>query len=113
MNKHLTIARPAPDEYPEDFKQYINLVPGDDLLGYLNTPTVTVSSVASGLSEEQLRHRYAEGKWSIKDIFCHIVDCERIYGYRALCIARGDKTALPGFEENDYAKTAHADERRI
>jgi hypothetical protein len=113
MNKYSIISRPEPDEYPEDFRQYIQLVPGDDLLGYLNNPTITVSSVADGLSEDQLLYRYATGKWSVKDIFCHIIDCERIYNYRALCIARGDKTALPDFEENDYAKTADADERPV
>jgi hypothetical protein len=113
MNEHLIIMPPEPAEYPEDFKQYIMLVPGEDLLDYLTTQTHSVSSMASSLSEDQLLYRYAEGKWSIKDIFCHVIDCERIYNYRALCIARGDKTELPGFEENDYAKTAHADARPI
>ena len=104
---------PEPAEYPEDFKQYIMLVPGEDLLDYLTTQTHSVSSMASSLSEDQLLYRYAEGKWSIKDIFCHLIDCERIYNYRALCIARGEKIALPGFEENDYAATANADLRDI
>lgn len=113
MIKHLLISRPELAEFPEDFNQYIALVPGNDLLGYLDTQTESVASLANTLSEEQLLYRYAEGKWSVKDIFCHLIDCERIYNYRALCIARGDKTELPGFEENDYAKTAHADARQI
>ena len=113
MKEHRIITRPEPSEFPEDFKQYIALVPGNDLLGYFDTQTESVATVAGTLSEEQLLYRYAEGKWSVKDIFCHLIDCERIYNYRALCIARGDKTELPGFEENDYAKAAHADEHPI
>ena len=113
MTKHLLISRPEPGEYPGELNQYISLVPGNDLLGYFDTQTLSVVTLACTLSEEQLLYRYAEGKWSVKDIFCHLIDCERIYNYRALCIARGDKTALPGFEENDYAKTAHADIRDI
>lgn len=113
MRKHLLISRPEPAEYPNELNQYISLVPGNDLLEYFDTQTLSIASLASTLSEEQLLFRYAEGKWSVKDIFCHLIDCERIYNYRALCIARGDKTELPGFEENDYAKTAHADARNI
>jgi hypothetical protein len=113
MQEQLIITKPEAGEYPEDFRQYISLVPGNDLLGYLGSQTRSVSSVASSLSEDQLRYRYAKGKWSVKDIFCHIIDCERIYDYRALCIARGDKTELPGFEENVYATNAQADGRQI
>jgi len=113
MIQHQIISRPGSGEYPEEFDQYIKLVPGNDLLGYFDSQTLSITSLAGVLSEEQLLYRYAQGKWSIKDIFCHMIDCERIYDYRALCIARGDTTALPGFEENDYAKTAKADDRKI
>jgi hypothetical protein len=113
MKDHLFISRPEPSEYPEDLKHYIALAPGNDLLAYFDSQTLSVASLAGTLSEEQLLYRYAEGKWSVKDVFCHLIDCERIYDYRALCIARGDTTNLPGFEENDYAKTAHADKRDI
>ena len=57
--------------------------------------------------------RYAEGKWTIKDIILHLIDAERIFAYRALRIARNDKTALPGFEENDYVISANANEREF
>ncbi len=113
MNEHLIITPPGPDEYPEEFDHYVRLVPSQDLLGYFNTQTLSVSSLAATLSEDRLAYRYAEGKWSVKDIFCHLIDCERIYDYRALCISRGDKMELPGFEENDYAAAAHADSRDI
>ncbi|WP_291116072.1 DinB family protein [Flavobacterium sp. UBA6135] len=57
--------------------------------------------------------RYAEGKWTIKDILQHLIDAERIFAYRALRIARNDTTPLPGFEENDYVETAHANRRSV
>ena len=113
MNPKPIISRPEPSEYPESQKLYIDIVETNDLLSYFESQTESVASIAPALSEEQLLFRYAPNKWSIKDIFAHIIDCERIYSYRMLCIARGDKTELPGFEENDYAVTAIADARDV
>jgi hypothetical protein len=109
--KNLVISKPTPDEYPADFDHYVKLVPSNDLLAYFDSQKESVASLASTLTEDKLHYRYAPGKWSIKDIFGHLIDCERIYSYRALCIARGEKLPLPGFEENDYAREAHADKR--
>lgn len=58
-------------------------------------------------------YRYAEGKWVIKDIIQHVIDCERIFSYRALRFSRGDTTELPGFDENSYASNANAVNRTI
>jgi uncharacterized damage-inducible protein DinB len=60
-----------------------------------------------------LLHRYAEGKWTIKEILGHIVDDERIYVYRALRFARNDSTELPGFEQDHYAQYSEANKREI
>jgi len=57
--------------------------------------------------------RYAEGKWTLKDIIQHLIDAERIFAYRALRIARADQTPLPGFNENDYVPAANADRRHL
>jgi uncharacterized damage-inducible protein DinB len=65
------------------------------------------------LPEERLAYRYAEGKWTIKEILVHVSDDERIYAYRALRFARGDKTELPGFEQDDYAAHSGANARDI
>lgn len=62
---------------------------------------------------DKFDYRYAEGKWTIKDIIQHIIDAERIFTYRALCFARKDSTQLPGFEEDDYVVEANADRRSI
>lgn len=62
---------------------------------------------------DKFDYRYAEGKWTIKDIIQHIIDAERIFSYRALRISRNDQTPLPGFEENDYVEHTNANARSI
>jgi uncharacterized damage-inducible protein DinB len=62
---------------------------------------------------DKFDYRYAEGKWTIKDIIQHVIDTERIFAYRALRISRNDITPLPGFEENDYVENTKANERGI
>ena len=62
---------------------------------------------------EKFDYRYAEGKWTIKDIIQHIIDAERIFSYRALRISRNDKTPLSGFEENEFVKNTNANNRNI
>ena len=111
--KNIIITKPTPNEYPADFDHYVKLVPSNDLLAYFDSQTESVATLGARLTEEQLHYRYAPGKWSIQDVFGHLIDCERIYGYRALCIARAEKLPLPGFEENDYARESNADKRDI
>lgn len=65
------------------------------------------------IPSDKLNYRYSEGKWTVKDIILHLIDAERIFAYRALRIARNDKTELPGFEENDYVIEANASERSL
>ena len=65
------------------------------------------------LTPEQASHRYADGKWNVKELLGHMMDGERIFIYRLLRIARGDKIPLPAFDENEYAKTSNADSRSL
>ena len=62
---------------------------------------------------DRFEYRYAEGKWTIKDIIQHVIDTERIFAYRALRFSRNDKTPLPSFEENDYADNTNSNSRSI
>jgi uncharacterized damage-inducible protein DinB len=107
----MAIQRPADGEFALYYKKYVELVPQNDLLSYFTSQTENLASLLNSLPEEKLLYRYAEGKWSIKDVAQHVIDGERIFCYRALSIARADAKPLPGFEENEYAAIAHADDR--
>jgi uncharacterized damage-inducible protein DinB len=92
-------------------QNYVGLVPNGDLIHILDSNSKRVFQLLYSFTPDTLTYRYAEGKWSIPQIVVHMIDTERIFSYRILCIARGDKTPLPGYEENDYAKVCNADER--
>ncbi len=83
------------------------------LLEQLKQSLLTVKELVASLSEDELNHRYASNKWSVKEILVHIIDDERIYAYRALAFGRNDKTNLPGFEENEYTQYADTHLRSI
>lgn len=107
------IQRPLSSEYPVYYEQYISKVQGTDLLQSMQTTHRETQSFIGSLTEEQLLYRYAEGKWSIKEIVGHLIDAERIFAYRMLRFARKDTTDLPGFEENDYVLASNAGTRSI
>lgn len=98
----IRIARPAPHEHIEYYGRYITLVPGEDAWPVLLRQLDESMALLSRVSDQKALYRYAEGKWSVKEVIGHVTDGERIFGYRALRFAREDKTPLPGFEENDY-----------
>lgn len=105
------MARPDISNVPEWFHGYINQTSENDVLEAIKSNTEASLVFFHSIPEEKWTHRYAEGKWSIKEMVQHIIDAERIFSYRALCFARGEKQSLPGFEENDYAAASKADKR--
>ena len=107
------IPRPAASEYAPFYARYVDGVPDGDLPSILQAQLNQVLSFARGLSEERGGHRYAPGKWSIREVLGHMVDVERIFAYRALRIARGDATPLAGFEENAYVQAGRFDARTL
>jgi uncharacterized damage-inducible protein DinB len=107
------ITYPAPSEHAGFFSRYVQKAQTDDLIEGLTASYVYIMGLMQGLSEEQLLHRYAEGKWSVKEVLVHIMDTERIFAYRALRFARQDKTELPGFDQDLYIKPSKADSRDI
>jgi uncharacterized damage-inducible protein DinB len=110
----MKIEKPVEGEYAPYTLSYIGLLPDDGLvLQHLEDNLKATSDFILSLPEEKLTSRYAEGKWTIKEILVHIIDDERIYAYRALRFARNDKTELPGFEQDDYARHSGANERDI
>lgn len=108
------IEKPEEGEYAPYTIMYIGLLPDDGLvLKYLEENLKATTDFILSLPEEKLLHRYAGGKWTIKEILVHLIDDERIYAYRALRFARNDKTELPGFEQDDYAAHSGANGREI
>jgi hypothetical protein len=100
----LTIARPEPGEYAPYYERYISLVPGSDILRTLDTQRRQMLLLLSGRDESDGDIHYAPDKWSAKEVLGHVCDTERIFAYRALRIARGDRTPIEGFEQDDYVK---------
>jgi len=108
------IEKPKDNEFPPYANMYIQLLPDDGLLlKHLKNNFKSTKELILSLPEEKLNYRYAENKWTIKEVLVHIIDDERIYGYRALRFARNDKTELPGFEQDDYVLYSQANERNI
>jgi len=108
------IEKPKEGEYPPYAIMYIGLLPDDGLvLKHLKNNLKATKDFILSLPEKKLIYRYAEGKWTIKEVLVHIIDDERIYAYRALRFARNDPTELPGFEQEDYARHSGANERSI
>lgn len=103
----------SPDEYSIFNSTYMKATGNKSLLEGLVDGLPQLINFVKEIPLEKLEYRYAEGKWTIKDIILHIIDTERIFAYRALRISRGDKTPLPGFEENDYVPFAFANSRSI
>src|SRR5258705_10717203 len=109
-----TIEKPDPKEYTQHAAQYIDLLPDDgQVLQHLENNFITIKNLIFSLPAEKLLYRYAEKKWTIKEVLVHLVDDERIYAYRALCFARNEAKPLPGFDEKDYAYFSKANERDI
>ena len=108
------IQKPDEGEYSPYAIMYIKLLPEDGLvLKHLKENFKRLQFFILSLPEEKLTYRYAENKWTIKEMLVHIMDDERIYAYRALRIARNDKTPLPGFEQDDYVPYSRANERSL
>jgi uncharacterized damage-inducible protein DinB len=105
------ISRPAENEYAPYYGQYVSKVPNGDLLNFLDLQPGEFNGLVNDLSDEQATQPPAPGKWSVKQVLGHLCDTERIMGYRALRFARGDKTEIEGFEQDDYVASANSNGR--
>lgn len=102
---------PVHGTYPAYFYNYIKLVDASSINEAIEKYSKTMVDFFEKINEDQSVYRYADDKWSIKEVLQHIIDTERIFAYRIICITRGDQTPLPGFDENEYAKASLADNR--
>lgn len=101
-------------EYASYYANYINAVSNEySLVEELEISVHRLIKFVQNIPMDKFDYRYAEGKWTIKDILLHLIDAERIFAYRALRFARKDKTPLASFDENVYVDVAHANQRSI
>jgi len=107
------MSRPNPQDAAAYYHRYINYVQGNSLQQAMQNHLHEIKDFYNNLPQEKAAYAYAEGKWTVKELLQHVIDTERIFGYRALCISRKDTTPLPGFEENDYAATSNANSRTL
>ena len=108
------IPKPQSSDIASFYQKYIELVPStNDILDELYQQHLDTVDLVTSLDDETLQSAYAPGKWTILDILVHLMDCERIFGFRALAISRNDQTPLPGFDENSYVQNAGANSRKI
>jgi uncharacterized damage-inducible protein DinB len=106
-------SRPDATEFAPFYAGYVAAVPEGDILSILRRGGSEWETVLATLPEARADYRYAEGKWSIRQVVGHLSDAERIFSYRALRIARGDQSPLASFDENAYAETAGSDRRTL
>ena len=105
--------RPNKDALEEYYHQYIDLVKGDDLAAEMGNSQRITQELLGSINPDKETYRYADGKWSIREIIGHLIDSERVFNYRALRFARDDNTELHGFEHNDYATASKANDRSL
>lgn len=108
------IPKPEPGEYDPYAIMYVKLLPDDGLiLKHLRENGEMMKHFFLSIPKDKWEHRYATGKWTIKEILLHIIDGERIFAFRALWFARNDKTALPGFDQDPYVVESKANDRSV
>lgn len=105
--------RPAKGDYGEYYQPYIDLVKGDDILRILVEQNMESQNILNSISESKGNYAYAEGKWTVKEVVGHMMDVERIFAYRALCIARGEIKPLPGMDQNEYVRNGGFNKRQL
>jgi hypothetical protein len=109
----MSIPATPPDrtEAADYYFTYINQVPNGNIVATLDAQVEDTLGLLRGVSDDQSLHRYAEGKWSIREVVSHVNDTERAFAFRALWFARGFDTPLPSFDQNIAVAGAHADDR--
>ena len=101
------------DEYNPYYGAYIDKATSTDIIEGLSYNLKSISTFFESIPKSKEDYAYADGKWTIKDILLHLIDTERVFSYRALRIARGDSTQLPGFDQDLYVENALATNRTL
>jgi uncharacterized damage-inducible protein DinB len=109
----MPISKPPVTEYPPYYHTYIGKVTHNNLVEALKESSRDFISFLQSIPAEKHNYKYAEGKWTIKEIVGHIIDGERVFMYRALRFSRNDATPLPGFDENEWTPQSNAANRSM
>jgi len=107
------VRRPRPEEVASFYQGYVAAVGDEDVLATLEKSVAQTRALLAPLDERRARHRYAPGKWSVKEVVGHVIDGERVFAYRALRMARGDATPLAAFDQDAYVARGGADQRAL
>lgn len=105
--------KPNTNEYGAYYQGYIDKVPEGTIVENLKKSIVETKAVILTIPESKGNYAYADGKWTIKELLLHMIDVERVMSYRAMCVARTDKTSLPGFDHDNYVIESNASARTI
>ena len=101
------------NEYADFYKSYIQVLENVELQEELEISLHKFIKFVQNIPMDKFDYRYADGKWTIKEIIQHLIDCERVFSYRALRISRNDKTPLPGFDENSFVENTNSNQRSL
>ena len=105
--------RPKENEYAPYYHTYIGKVPDGEILTNLRHIHHETQELLYNFPEDKGDYRYAEGKWTIKEVLMHLIDTEQVMAYRALRVARQDKTPLPGFDQDLFARNIDVSNRTV
>ena len=103
--------RPETTEYNEYYERYVSKVADGDIVETLEKQPSELKALFENVDEDRGTYAYEEGKWTLKEVLSHLIDGERIFGYRALRISRGDETPIEGFEQDGYIENSNANNR--
>jgi len=102
--------RPSKGEFAPYYANYIRNVP-DDAIKAFGDQLDTTNAFFKSIPKDKIDYKYADGKWSIKEIVGHLIDNERVMSYRALAISKNEKQSLPGFDQDDYIRKSNYSKR--
>lgn len=105
--------RPGADEYGDFYAGYVSRVPDGDLVALLEGEIQETLRLVRSAGEARGDFAYAPGKWTLKEVVGHLVDTERVMSYRAFRVSRGDRTPLPGFDQDEYVAAARFGRRSL
>jgi hypothetical protein len=105
--------RPASSEHHEYYGAYIDQVPDGDILDVLREGVEATATLVAGQPESFGEHRYAPGKWTVKELLTHVIDAERVFGFRAFWFARKGPAALPGYDQDPFTAAAEGSRRSL